>query len=400
MVWDARNSYLYDAEGRICAASGWQTMTGYLYDAAGNRVAKGTITSWSCDISTNGFQQTAGYVVDGGGQQLTEVDGSNNWKHTNVWANGRQIGTYDAQGLHYYFDDPLGTRRAQASAAGVLEATYQSLPYGDGFASTGNDDPTENHFTGKERDAESGNDYMFARYYNSSTGRFLSPDWDTKSSDPVPYAKLDDPQSLNLYGYVGNNPVGRADPDGHAGGGEEGEEDPVEIARDLEAKREEIRIENLLRPIEPPLKPIQPSPQLDTFNKFAEDHDITYKAFEADVKSTISRIQANAAQGKEFQDAVAAQRGQTNTNVVQNVTLKTPSGARTVMDVMSKDGSGRPVLDEAKSSATAPLTPGQKAAHPEIESSGATVVGKGKPGFPGGTKIPPTKVNVVRPDQQ
>jgi len=67
------------------------------------------------------------------------------------------------------------------------------------------------HFTGKERDAESGNDYMFARYYNSATGRFLSPDWDAKSSDPVPYAKLDNPQSLNLYGYVLNNPLGKAD---------------------------------------------------------------------------------------------------------------------------------------------------------------------------------------------
>jgi len=68
--------------------------------------------------------------------------------------------------------------------------------------------------TGKERDAESGNDYMFARYYNSATGRFLSPDWSAKE-EPVPYAKLDNPQTLNLYAYVGNNPVGRADADGH-----------------------------------------------------------------------------------------------------------------------------------------------------------------------------------------
>ena len=32
---------------------------------------------------------------------------------------------------------------------------------------------------------------------------------------PVPYAKLDDPQSLNLYSYVRNNPLSRTDPDGH-----------------------------------------------------------------------------------------------------------------------------------------------------------------------------------------
>jgi RHS repeat-associated protein len=69
-------------------------------------------------------------------------------------------------------------------------------------------------FTGKERDAESGNDYFGARYYASSMGRFLSPDWSAKE-DPVPYAQLADPQSLNLYSYVRNNPMDRVDPNGH-----------------------------------------------------------------------------------------------------------------------------------------------------------------------------------------
>jgi RHS repeat-associated protein len=68
--------------------------------------------------------------------------------------------------------------------------------------------------TGKERDTESGNDYFGARYYASSMGRFMSPDWSAQE-EPVPYAKLDDPQSLNLYAYVENNPLYRADPDGH-----------------------------------------------------------------------------------------------------------------------------------------------------------------------------------------
>jgi hypothetical protein len=45
-------------------------------------------------------------------------------------------------------------------------------------------------------------------------GRWLSPDWSAKIV-PVPYAKLDNPQSLNLYAYVGNNPLTRFDPDGH-----------------------------------------------------------------------------------------------------------------------------------------------------------------------------------------
>jgi RHS repeat-associated protein len=73
-------------------------------------------------------------------------------------------------------------------------------------------------FTGKERDQESGNDYFGARYYGSSMGRFMSPDWSAKI-EPVPYSKLDDPQSLNLYAYVRNNPLSRTDPDGAGGPG-------------------------------------------------------------------------------------------------------------------------------------------------------------------------------------
>jgi len=75
-------------------------------------------------------------------------------------------------------------------------------------------------FTGKERDAETAssatqaNDYFGARYYSSSQGRFTSPDWSAKPQ-PVPYANLSDPQTLNLYAYVRNNPLSVVDLDGH-----------------------------------------------------------------------------------------------------------------------------------------------------------------------------------------
>ena len=71
------------------------------------------------------------------------------------------------------------------------------------------------HYTGKERDAESGNDYFGARYYASSLGRFVTPDWDGKPVT-VPYASFGDPQTLNLYSYVENGPVNKVDADGHA----------------------------------------------------------------------------------------------------------------------------------------------------------------------------------------
>ena len=42
----------------------------------------------------------------------------------------------------------------------------------------------------------------------------MSPDWSAKE-EPVPYAKLDNPQTLNLYAYMTNNPLGGVDSDGH-----------------------------------------------------------------------------------------------------------------------------------------------------------------------------------------
>ncbi len=80
------------------------------------------------------------------------------------------------------------------------------------------DEGTGSRYTGKERDSESGNDYFGARYYASTMGRFMSPDFtgdDDGPPEPVPYADLTDPQSLNLYGYVQNNPLSRFDSEGH-----------------------------------------------------------------------------------------------------------------------------------------------------------------------------------------
>ena len=215
---DGKNQYLYDAEGRICAVAstpipGMTVMTGYLYDADGTRVAKGSITAWSCDPAVSGFHTTNDYILGLGGEQVTEMGvdttGATNtlaWQHTNVWAGGKLLATYDNNGLHFYFDDPLGTRRVQTDYAGVVEKDCASLPYGDG--ETCAPTPTEHLFTGKERDTESGNDYFEARYYSSAMGRFMSPDPLLNSGRP------DDPQTWNRYSYVLNNPLVGTDPTG------------------------------------------------------------------------------------------------------------------------------------------------------------------------------------------
>lgn len=61
---------------------------------------------------------------------------------------------------------------------------------------------------------QTGLDYFGARYFSGAQGRFITPDWSEKPQ-PIPYAELTDPQSLNLYAYVRNNPLKNRDLDGH-----------------------------------------------------------------------------------------------------------------------------------------------------------------------------------------
>lgn len=209
---DGVNQYLYDAEGRLCAVynTSLTSITGYVYNADGLRTAKGGLSSFSC-ASGNGFYVKSKYLLGMGGEQVTELNGTDAWQHSNVYAAGKLLATYDNIGLHFHFTDPLGTKRVQSSASGFVEQTCLSFPFGNGPDCVG---ATEHRFTGKERDAESELDYFGARYYNSGMGRWMSPDWSAKA-EPIPYAKLGDPQSLNLYAYVSNNPLRSTDPDGH-----------------------------------------------------------------------------------------------------------------------------------------------------------------------------------------
>ena len=116
-------------------------------------------------------------------------------------------------------------------------------------------------------------------------------------------------------------------------------------------------------------------------------------------KSGLTGVQANKAQGDAFEvkmmNTLSASK---NFSTLQpQVTAKTGSGIRIRIDIIGRDLSGNICLFECKSSLTAPLTKNQTLAFPEILKSGGTIVGKGKPGFPGGTVISPSSVNMLRP---
>ncbi|MDA2168368.1 pre-toxin TG domain-containing protein [Bacillus pacificus] len=114
------------------------------------------------------------------------------------------------------------------------------------------------------------------------------------------------------------------------------------------------------------------------------------KSAEAVKAQRQGQIGINQATGKAFEKEVDT--------VVEQITLKTnKTGTKTRLDFLGANNDLEDIrIVEAKGSPTAPLTKKQKIAIPEIEEHGATVVGKGKPPFVGGTEIPPTKVEIRR----
>jgi RHS repeat-associated protein len=191
------NNYSWNAEEQMSCAEG----VTYTYDGDGGRVEK-----------------SSGTMYWGGeaGEALAESNLSGTITSEYIFFNGKRIARRDiATGnVYYFFSDRLGSSNVVTNNAGLIQNESDFYPYGGEDPITDTLANQHYKFTGKERDSESGNDYFGARYFASSAGRWMSPDWSVQI-EPIPYAKLDDPQSLNLYEYVRNNPLFTFDPDGH-----------------------------------------------------------------------------------------------------------------------------------------------------------------------------------------
>lgn len=149
---------------------------------------------------------------------MDESDLAGNAQEEYVFFGGRRIARRDVSTnvVHYYFSDHLGSHTVISNAAGTqTEQDIDYYPYG-GQQNDYSSAPVAQHykFNGKERDTETGLDNFGARYDASNLGRFMTPDWSAKPV-AVPYAHYGNPQSLNLYSYVENNPTTFGDPDGH-----------------------------------------------------------------------------------------------------------------------------------------------------------------------------------------
>ena len=107
-------------------------------------------------------------------------------------------------GTFFLHSDHLGSVSAATNASGALVGMQHYDPWGR--VRTGGIGLTARNFTGQRLDA-TGLLYYHARYYDPTLGRFISPD----RLVPEP----GDPQSLNRYAYVHNNPLKYTDPTGH-----------------------------------------------------------------------------------------------------------------------------------------------------------------------------------------
>lgn len=217
------------------------TTTGYDYDDAGNvTVAPGGVYRYNAEnrlAAANGGGDAYGgasYFYDGQKRRVKKVMSG----VTTVYVYdllGRVIAEYSSQGgtgggLSYLTHDQMGSARVVTDGNGAPKSRHDYLPFGEeintfNVTTSGREAVTSynlanvrHKFTGHERDPETALDYMQARYYSSTGGRFTGADPynpvvdSEKEEDFEEY--LGQPQNWNRYAYVWNNPLKYIDPNG------------------------------------------------------------------------------------------------------------------------------------------------------------------------------------------
>ncbi|MBI2011789.1 hypothetical protein HYS91_03400 [Candidatus Daviesbacteria bacterium] len=208
-------TYLYDANGNLTSdgtkcyeyneanqlkkvknCSNNQTIAEYVYDYEGTRLVKK-------EFKDGALQKTI-YSPSDDYETAKPVSGPNQ-NTTYYFANDELLAKKNPDGTkNFYHNDHLGSTNILTSESGALVEETKYDPWGEllegGVKS-------KFLYTGQEKDLETGLNYYNARYYNSHIRRFTQPD------DII--QNIYDPQSLNRYSYVNNNPIKYTDPSGH-----------------------------------------------------------------------------------------------------------------------------------------------------------------------------------------
>ncbi len=123
-------------------------------------------------------------------------------------AGGQRVAMREAETVSFLLSDHLGSTAVTANSSGVRTGELWYKPWGEYRGTAYGTTPTSYRFTGQREDATIGLYFYNSRYYDATLGRFIQAD--TIVPEPG------NPQALNRYAYVLNNPLRYTDPTGHA----------------------------------------------------------------------------------------------------------------------------------------------------------------------------------------
>lgn len=227
--------------GSVSYAAGYNAATNQVssgivptpqYDANGNQLtstpANLSWNAWNVPISVNGTAATydalgrmvekvsggtaTQFVFSPSGTSIAMVQGGNLIKGT-VPLTGGDTAIYTGTTANPYIrhTDWLGSSRLATTWAHGVQSKEAYAPFGETYNETGSADRS---FTAQDQNVVAGSggsgvyDFLF-RKYDPSAGRWLSP-------DPLGWGAVNqaDPQSLDRYAYVENQPMSLVDPNG------------------------------------------------------------------------------------------------------------------------------------------------------------------------------------------
>ncbi|MGL6195692.1 MAG: RHS repeat domain-containing protein [Thermoguttaceae bacterium] len=212
-VFVSETTFEYDVQGRMAVVTVTTTTgiekTTYGYGANGVRVSAvhekdGVVTKTEY---LNDSRSLTGYsqVI----RQTENVNGSVTKSTSYVIGHQRISQTVESATenvTHFFTFDGHGSTRVLLDATAAAVQLYAFDAYGNAIGFDPKTALTEFLYSGEQFDSKIGQQYLRARYYDPSTGRF-------NRLDPF-FGNQSDPQSLHKYAYTHNNPVMGIDPSG------------------------------------------------------------------------------------------------------------------------------------------------------------------------------------------
>jgi RHS repeat-associated protein len=205
-------------------------VSSYGYDANGNMVTRTVgndtyLLSYDAENRLKEVQKggtpVASFGYDGDGKMVTATIGVtttlyvgdyfervNGITNTYYYHASKRVAVRVGNTLYWLLTDYLGSTSKLIAATGALTGELRFKAYGDARYAWGITTTTKYHFTGQREESTIGLYFDNARWYDPALGRFVQAD----SVVPSPA----DPQNLNRYTYVLDNPLRYIDASGHA----------------------------------------------------------------------------------------------------------------------------------------------------------------------------------------